>query len=284
MIEMHTTTREDIVNIISQLNEHLETLEYNLQEVQQNAEWIAEERDTLGELVDSLSELVEADDDEFDDSDDYITDDCEDESDEDDEEEVSKEDLFNAALFSVYDIHWDIDDEEEVDEDELPGGLQVLFSEIFNDMDEFYDIDRETAESMVVDYLSDEYGYCINSCKMSAYSDMKSLWPEDPDIGSDDDEDEEDEEEEEVRAKLRDKGPVKFVIDHIEWEKPDPELPDMVEFPFSEFFDSTDEYYWTSQNDIVCMIIGHLGYTYDNRVIDCSISRVECVCASQKTE
>ena len=92
------------------------------------------------------------------------------------------------------------------------------------------------------------------------------------------------EEEEEVQAKLRDKGPVKFVIDHIEWEKPDPELPDMVEIPFSEFFRKPESYYRTSKNDVVCMIIGHLGYTYNNRVIDCSISRVECVCASQKTE
>ena len=67
----------------------------------------------------------------------------------------------------IYDIKWDVIDSDNTIEEEqyllatLPKEVIILDSDDIKEIENMYDVD-----SYIADYLSDEYGYCVESFRV----------------------------------------------------------------------------------------------------------------------
>ena len=69
------------------------------------------------------------------------------------------EQLIDEPTFLVTDIQWDTDGEEI---DDLPTEYYIPFSDLMYEDEDLGDVDIDELEDRVADYLSDQFGWCIN--------------------------------------------------------------------------------------------------------------------------
>jgi len=282
MKEMNTTTREDNIRFMKRLSGLIKRYD---KAIEKNEARLAEQRffrneyegilrlrkAAIGELTESESNEIESyeyneDDWNEDDKSKYQ------ESDEEFEDDEDEEDALEGAEFYVDNIIWDkdVEDDEEIDdiyEDlDLPEFVTIPFDEIFDDPHDFYDYSVEEVEEKVMDYLTEEYGYCVESCTI------------DPSVGynfdEDDDEDEDEDEGEE-------ETPV-FYVNEIEWdieedddEEEDEEydLPESCTISFSKIFDDwQEEYYGLDRDEVNDMVLSYLTDTFGEYICSCYIT------------
>lgn len=76
--------------------------------------------------------------------------------------------LVDEPAFHVEDIQWDTDGDTELAADlKLPKDIDVPVSSLLYDKEDMKRIDIEEVKERVVDWLSDQFGFCIYGCSIS---------------------------------------------------------------------------------------------------------------------